>query len=301
MKEDGTDAYKKLYANRIMKNPYYVMDVYNTIIDYFKKIGYKENKLFFPFFYDWRKDISKYAAKELGKIIDQVKKKTKSSKVILIAHSMGGVVANQYFAENNNNLQNISKIFYAGSPVFGAPKMLAVMRFGLESPIGFSFFVGPSRETIRETVRNMQGVYQLLPTSDYKRDFYEEDGVIDDRNAFDELNSEMVENAKKFYANIKKKLFVKQKDGTFQFKFKEKAYFILGDNRDTINKIIVKDGKYSKIIKQKIGDGTVPMYGLDKLVQKEHRKIITGKNSEHTKLVQNDETFEFILEKINGN
>ncbi|MDH5416518.1 MAG: hypothetical protein OEW86_00835 [Nitrosopumilus sp.] len=188
-----------------------------------------------------------------------------------------------------------------GSPVFGAPKMLAAVRFGQESPIGWlrKIWVGPKPETIVKVVRNMPGLYQLLPTSDYKLDFYEEDEVIDNDKAYDGLNSEIVKNTKKFHDNIKEKLFVQQKNGTLQFRFKDKAYFVLGNNLDTINKIVVKGGKFKRFTKQNNGDGTVPIYGLEELVQKEHRKIIIGKNSEHLKLIQNDETFEFILKKIN--
>ncbi|MGH9857697.1 MAG: lipase/acyltransferase domain-containing protein, partial [Acidobacteriota bacterium] len=67
------------------------MDFYGDFINSLKSIGYVENTDLFVFPYDWRLDnASHYIA--LDQVIDRALAKNGSKKVILTAHSMGGII-----------------------------------------------------------------------------------------------------------------------------------------------------------------------------------------------------------------
>ncbi|AGB41237.1 PGAP1-like protein [Halobacteroides halobius DSM 5150] len=60
-------------------------------------------------------DLTLYAQR-LNKIIDLIKKITNRDKVILVAHSMGGLVARKYMTLKEENWETVHKILTVGSP-----------------------------------------------------------------------------------------------------------------------------------------------------------------------------------------
>jgi pimeloyl-ACP methyl ester carboxylesterase len=128
--------------------------------------------------YDWRQDNAE-SAKRLGGVIDQIG----APKVILIAHSMGGLVS-RYFCRTGGE-SKVCGLILLGSPTLGAPRAYRMLKTGeywdpsfpidvflargllqITSPI---LSVGSVilRKAVREFVRKFPSVYQLLPNQGY--------------------------------------------------------------------------------------------------------------------------------------
>jgi pimeloyl-ACP methyl ester carboxylesterase len=182
--------------------------VYSPTFDFFIRKGYVEGRDLFEFPYDWRKDL-RIASQNLEDTINQAKEKSSSEKVILVAHSMGGLVARHYLI-NQSNTRNIEKIFILGTPHIGAPKSYASIRYGREGPIPWWMPTRPTPSELMLTIGNMLGLYMLLPTKEYEtiskggfliyndnrlnlhQTYYENGGV----------NIKMIESAMKFHDDL---------------------------------------------------------------------------------------------------
>ncbi len=101
---------------------------YDDLVKSFKKNGFKENENFFAFPYDWRRT-NKDTAILLKYKIKQVKEKTKISKVDVVAHSMGGLVAREY-VENGDYKNDIDQLIFLGTPQKGSPKSYLMWEAG---------------------------------------------------------------------------------------------------------------------------------------------------------------------------
>lgn len=94
--------------------------VYDPFIDILIKMGYKLNKDLFISYYDWRKSCDHSARKYLATTIEDVKRKSKSEKVNLICHSMGGLVARSYVQSDYYDY-DIDKMIIIATPNAGSP------------------------------------------------------------------------------------------------------------------------------------------------------------------------------------
>lgn len=124
---------------------------------------------FFTFPYDWRRDI-RVPARQLQRFIGEQLPKwrdysgNKDAKVILIAHSMGGLVA-RYYVELLGGYPDVFRFYTLGTPHRGAPKTIEVLSNGLEnnlSPLPKRIF-GPWLADLSKIVRSFDSCYQLLP------------------------------------------------------------------------------------------------------------------------------------------
>jgi pimeloyl-ACP methyl ester carboxylesterase len=118
------------------------------------KWSYKEKKNFFVWGYDWRLDNTGHLS-ALDKFVYQKMAETKSSKVILIGHSMGGLIARAYAVRHP---QRVAMIISIGSPFAGSPKPF----YGLV--MGYTF--GNTKvvpQDMKELFQNTPSVFQLLP------------------------------------------------------------------------------------------------------------------------------------------
>lgn len=60
-------------------------------------------------------DLTLYSER-LSKLVDLVKRKTSSDKVIIVAHSMGGLVSRFYMSSNQSNWDSVHRILTVGTP-----------------------------------------------------------------------------------------------------------------------------------------------------------------------------------------
>jgi pimeloyl-ACP methyl ester carboxylesterase len=120
------------------------------------KVDEDKRANFFEFPYDWRRD-NRVAARLLKKLIDQKLSRWQEihpgAKVILIAHSMGGIVA-RYYLEHLGGAEHCKALITLGTPYRGSVKILNYLANG--------FRKRPLPE-LTEVVRSFTSAYQLLP------------------------------------------------------------------------------------------------------------------------------------------
>ena len=124
--------------------------------------GVMPNLVTFP--YDWR-----LSNRHNGRLLAQFARTTLDawrgqpgfgdSKLVLVCHSMGGLVA-RWFAEQEGGAERIRAMITLGTPHRGALKALTALVNGLEPGIG------PLRLPLTDFARSLPSLYQLLPQYD---------------------------------------------------------------------------------------------------------------------------------------
>jgi pimeloyl-ACP methyl ester carboxylesterase len=113
---------------------------------------------FFPYPYDWRRD-NRVSARKLGRFIEnqlpkwRAKSGAKDAQVIIIGHSMGGLVS-RYYVEVLGGWKTTRALITIGTPHRGSINALDNLCNGMK--IAFA--------DLSEVVRTLPSVYQLLPT-----------------------------------------------------------------------------------------------------------------------------------------
>jgi pimeloyl-ACP methyl ester carboxylesterase len=117
---------------------------------------------YFEFPYDWRRD-NRAAARRLAKLSAgwlrswREQSGNKSAKLILVAHSMGGLVS-RYFLEVLGGWRDTRMLITFGTPYRGSLNALAFLANGLRKSIGPLTLLDWS-----SLLRSFTSVYQLLP------------------------------------------------------------------------------------------------------------------------------------------
>jgi len=126
--------------------------------------GYVEGEDLFVFPYDWRISTSQNAVL-LKEKINKILLDTGYESVNIIAHSMGGLIAKKYIA--NEGISKVDQLIFLGTPQLGAPKAFKVLMFG--DSMGYEKFSIPLlRPSIAKFIsQNMPSVYELLPSEKY--------------------------------------------------------------------------------------------------------------------------------------
>ena len=94
-------------------------NTFRALINKLENAGYEMNKNLFIAHYDWRQSNIISAEQYLLPVIQQAKQETGASKVDLIAHSMGGLVARSYL-QGNNYANDVNQLITLGTPHTGA-------------------------------------------------------------------------------------------------------------------------------------------------------------------------------------
>jgi pimeloyl-ACP methyl ester carboxylesterase len=99
------------------------VDYGKTFLDTFTHAGYTRDVDLFVAFYDWRKSVSDGAASYLIPWIDRARSRSGQSKVILVAHSMGGLISRSYIQSDAYAARNdVERLITLGTPHRGAPE-----------------------------------------------------------------------------------------------------------------------------------------------------------------------------------
>ncbi|MGH9263295.1 MAG: esterase/lipase family protein [Acidimicrobiales bacterium] len=118
------------------------------------------------FAYDWRHSVAASAAL-LAKAVDEaLASRPEGTRMVLVAHSMGGLVARRYLA-CEGGAERCSLLVSVGTPYRGAVKALDVLAHGVR------LLPAPARDRFLTFVRSLPSVYELLPSYDC---FVERDG-----------------------------------------------------------------------------------------------------------------------------
>lgn len=157
LNENGGSVYSIQSANY---DNYGANNTYKTLYNSLKNaFGSEFDVIFFD--YDFRLTNSTAATKLATELSGY-------SEVVLVAHSMGGLVAGKYLANSSTNRSKTTALITLGTPFVGAAKCIDVMETG--EMITFSLLgidINLFKNTIKDMSKNCYAAYQLLPTSKY--------------------------------------------------------------------------------------------------------------------------------------
>ena len=157
-------------------------------------LNYVENQDYFEFYYDWRKKISNLAD-DFNNYLNNIVllNKPEKTKVYLIGHSMGGLVARAY--ANKYGVDKIEKIITVGSPHTGVLKSYYAWEGGRADEensynrIIFELYLETQRKkfhTLKDSIQEMvPSIRDMMPIFSYLK---KADGSIIDVNNMTEQN-----------------------------------------------------------------------------------------------------------------
>jgi pimeloyl-ACP methyl ester carboxylesterase len=88
--------------------------------------------------YDWRKGACEENAEAIDAVVARALRETGRSQVILLAHSLGGLVCRDYLCRGDNAAK-VRALIAVGTPWLGAPKAARGLRWGYHFGLGFRF------------------------------------------------------------------------------------------------------------------------------------------------------------------
>ena len=167
---------KEVYTRDIAGEAYGIVDIYAGFSQYMDTLVTNDViKDWTPFAYDWRYSVTdivggtKYEDenREVIKEIDRLASSSFSGKVTLIGHSNGGLLAKAIMIRlaEQGKTSLIDTVVLLASPQFGTPKAIASILHGYDQELGKGYVVDDV--VARESMKNMPGVYGLIPTADY--------------------------------------------------------------------------------------------------------------------------------------
>lgn len=133
--DDDDERAKKVQG---IKNYYHVVgEFYGELAQQMATLGTSDTKGAFSKIkarvycagYDWRQDNAK-AAMRLAEVVDDALRETGERRVILIAHSMGGLVS-RYYCRVLGGESKVHRLFLVGSPTLGAPLAYTQLKHGV--------------------------------------------------------------------------------------------------------------------------------------------------------------------------
>jgi pimeloyl-ACP methyl ester carboxylesterase len=173
----GSSTDHSVFADEPIYTAYGLKDVYKPFADMLDTLVIKGSiNEWRSFGYDWRSSFVDIVEKDqktatstinlLG-LVDDLAKRSKTGKIIIVGHSNGGLVGKylvKILTENGKD-DLIDKFISVGTPYFGTPKALLSILHGF----GQAIFGGSvlNESIARELARNMIGGYTLLPSIEY--------------------------------------------------------------------------------------------------------------------------------------
>ena len=139
------------------------VDVYGALFARMAALLTAQGRALDYFGYDWRKDLN-VSDPLLDQKIDAVLRATGKDKVVIVAHSMGGMLAREYLLRHGAS--KIDQVITFGTPYLGSVNPAKYLEMGdtmgMEAdPLGIHFELDP--EVVKEMARNFGGLYQMLP------------------------------------------------------------------------------------------------------------------------------------------
>ena len=153
-------------ATRLLRDAHIVplfwkIDGYDELSRFIQdKLGVAPGEDFFEFPYDWRLD-NRISAQRLKSAalnwLDQRRRRFPDARLILIGHSMGGLVA-RYFLEVLQGWRDTKMLITLGTPHRGSVKALDFLANGLRRSVGPVKLIDLAR-----LIQSLPSVHQLLP------------------------------------------------------------------------------------------------------------------------------------------
>ena len=146
----------------ITSMPWPIKDIFRDLETSLSQKGYLKDQDFFYYPYDWRIDIEDQSLK-LSEKVNVILNQEGSKHVNIIAHSMGGLIA-EHFIKQWAAPSTVKSLVTLGTPHLGAPKVLKGLLCGeVGNPL--DYFLEDWR--VHAAVLNMSSAYQLSPGRAY--------------------------------------------------------------------------------------------------------------------------------------
>jgi pimeloyl-ACP methyl ester carboxylesterase len=178
------------------------IDVYETFVDSLQEdqggsppfAPYTAGADFFTFAYDWRQEIATVTAPALAQALDEYAKiheeKTgipaAETQFVIVAHSMGGLVARTLVSERPDLAQRISMLYLVGCPNLGSVKAIQTIVVGpgglKENALNFPASLlnllpnSVNLDVTKLTAITRPSIYELLPVDDPRWESVAPDG-----------------------------------------------------------------------------------------------------------------------------
>ncbi len=134
-------------------------DIFSGLISSLSVNNYVPESSLFVLPYDWRLNIDDNIAVLKNKI-EAIKGISGFDKIDIVAHSMGGLLLEDYVKQYGNS--SIDKLIFVGTPHLGAPKAAKTILAG--DSLGIWWL---EKNTIKDLAKNMVSMDELLPRQSY--------------------------------------------------------------------------------------------------------------------------------------
>ena len=155
--DDGTRATGLLTTVGIVPG-FWTVDGYDELMTNLRTRFLSDQDAILAFPYDWRQS-NEYSARRLQRYVEPAvaarRRTHPDAHLILIGHSMGGLVA-RYYAQCLDTHRLTRRVITIGTPYQGAAKALSVLANGYAD-------LGPRRFRLQELVRSLPSIAELLP------------------------------------------------------------------------------------------------------------------------------------------
>lgn len=302
--ENGRDAGDPVFPTRVMRRiPLKIgvtTAVYEEFFTFFRGKGYVEGTDLFEFPYDWRNDLEKNAL-SLGLFVQDVRERTNHDKVVLIAHSLGGLVARGFMSISSVH-KYVEKLIILGTPHHGAPKYLSLLLFGKEWPLPW-IVVKLKEQESKRLVRNFASIYQgtMDSTSSFQTIFNDNKPVKPENlNSLHpgQYNESMIQRSINFHEALNR--------SWDRFPFYN-TFLLVSLGKRTINAIHMKKGKFdsynfdSPVKGLGSGDETIPGFSSTHIESgKEHTHIDEFNTVDHHHLATDTSVLNNVFAIINS-
>jgi len=268
--------------------------IYQPFLDKIQDIGFEINKNFFICHYEWWEPNEVSAKKYLVPKIREATLKNGTKKVIIIAHSMGGLVARSY-VQSDFYQRDVEKIIMLGTPNAGAAnayypwqgatlspsEYFDVFRLLLKGFLWIFAKVTGIQKPIEVVRKCIPSIKQLLPCRDYGDYLIEHKGDTISKITYDQVREK-----NSFLDELNKNAHLIKERGIDLFLISGKenytAKFIQVDRRFTFEDDRWIDGVPVGEISIKEGDGTVLVdsvnciLGEKIIIEGDHTSILVG-------------------------
>ncbi len=265
--------------------------LYQNLIDMLVQNGYTEGRDLFAAPYDWRISIES-STDSLASVIARAVRISPTGKVNVIAHSMGGLLLEEYLASHTD----IDKAILLGVPQLGTPRAYQMLNYG--DDLGMNWLgLGLNPREAKMIVENMPAIYEMLPSARYAT--IAGDYIHDLRNGKDEIldhghsmgpNAPLSHLADNFHDAVDAMPI-----------HVSSIYNIIGCNRPTIVGFDLYDGGVVEV-RRDIGDGTIPELSALNLANSSNTYFILGDQTgtDHMGLATDAIPLEFIKDILAG-
>lgn len=234
------------------------IDGYSKIADHIKKtFDVTEGVNFFQFPYDWRRD-NRVSAKILARkthewLTTYRASKSPKAKLILVAHSMGGLVS-RYFIEVLDGWKDTRALITFGTPYRGSLNAVDGLSNGVKKgPMGLF--------DLTEMARSLTGLYQLLPVYPCYDNGTGTLARVGEISGIPNIDAARAKDALKFHDEIRDAVDVHLNQPAYLAN-RYRVHPIVGMQQETNQSAVLRGGKVDMLKslagKDLSGDGTVP-------------------------------------------